>query len=137
MTSASANVRTGAGLGAVGSGSGSGSRWGQVLLPPSPGWDLAGLLQVISLSQQLNCASATAAASAFFPASVHSHAVQSPAPECGDGRAYGPVGGVGVGGSGRMETVPVSGIEEEESATQEPLDLTTNTSTAGTLYRDL
>ena len=155
-TSASANVHTGAGLGAVVSGSGigtgssSGSGWGQgPPLPPSPGWDLAGLLQAINLSQQLNSTSATAAASVFFPARVpsqsHSHSEQQPEPECAGGRAYRQVGsvgvGIGVGKSGRTETIPVGGIEEvavdEKSATQEPLDLTTNASAAGTLYRDL
>lgn len=101
--------------------------------PPSPGWDLARLLQVISFSQQLGCALASASASAApVPGNVGSAPPQ--APECGARRRRGCDSA--DGGSGELEGRAEEEEEEEGSATQEPLDLTTSFSIASALHYD-
>lgn len=139
-----AGVRVGDGSGSSGVGSASELAWGQgAVPPPSPTWDLASLLQVISLSQQLGCAMANSSSpsadagaganvaapvSGLFPQNVQSAPPDEDAEA--DRTGFDSDGGVGT------ENVPADGVGEDVSAVPEPLDLTTSMSIANALHRD-
>lgn len=142
-----AAMRVGDGSGSSGVGSANELAWGQgAVPPPSPTWDLASLLQVISLSQQLGCAMASSSspsAGTNLDASVSgsfSQSVQSAPPDEdaeADRTGFDLDGGVGTENADGTYVLPhADGMGEDVSAVPEPLDLTTSMSIANALHRD-